>query len=390
MNASDVVKQLWKVVPTITDLFTDNVGIVSITSSGTTATVTTSSDHNLENGDIAIIVGALAPNPITELTQIGNVASVTTTVPHDVTEGFKGTIIDPIVVEGSTESDYNGSHDLIAVENRFKFEYQISGDPVSPATGSPILFENLKFGYNGTFNVIVTGVTTFTYELPQALISPAGGTISCKVRPRISALVSLERAQKVYTKQGFNEIWAFVVLGSRTANNDRTTNTDAINTLANGSDYRQFILQPLSIYLFIPASTEIGAATARDLANDLAVPFSSALLRTKFQSQFSSQPYSGIVFESDAFAAYNGALYVHEYVFQSSEYITYPDTMEPDFGVPFREIDITYLSYFNGEEIMTDKIPLDCTRTDNLFLGNVETDEGADVLTDEDELVLLE
>ena len=194
MQISDVVKQLWLVVPTLTDLFTDDLDVVSITSSGTTATVTTSSPHGLSTGEVARIFGALVPNTITSLTQVDNVASATPGSPHDLTEGFEDTKIDPITIEGATESEYNGSHNLISVPDRNNFTYEITGDPSSPATGSPLLLEDLKFGYNGFFNIVLTSTTTFTYTIPKVLGSPAGGTIFCRVRQRIICLISQERA----------------------------------------------------------------------------------------------------------------------------------------------------------------------------------------------------
>lgn len=359
MKASDVVKQLWNVLPTLTDLFTDDLTVVSITSSVTTATVTTSVAHGLATGDVARIFGTLVPNTITTLTQVDNIASATTATPHDLTEGFSDTKIDPLTIEGATEAEYNGSHQLLTVPDRNNFTYQITGDPSSPATGSSILLEDLKFGYNGLFIVTVTGPTTFTYTIPQPLGSPAGGTIFCRVRPRIGDLISQERAAQIYTEHPPAELVLFVVPGERVANKDRSTLTDATNTIGKGTDFRQLVIQPIALYLFIPTSDQLGAGQARDLANDLIVPLSSSLLRVLFPSGFIEQPYSGIVFNSDNFAAYNGSLYVHQYIFEATEYITYPDTEAPDLGVAFRDIDMSFDSDFSGEEIMTAKVNLD-------------------------------
>lgn len=359
MQASDIVKQLWLVMPTLTDLFTDDLDVVSITSSGTTATVTTSSPHGLSTGEVARIFGALTPNPITSLTQVDNVASAVTSLPHNLTEGFAGTRIDPLTIEGATESEYNGSHPLLTQVDRNNFTYQISGDPSSPATGSPILLEDLKFGYNGLFNITETSTTTFTYTIPQPLGSPAGGTIFCRVRPRMSAVISQQRAIEAYTKQQTDKLWCFVVLGERVANNDRATLTDAKTTIGNGTTYRQLLIHPFAIYLFIPTVNELAANNARDQGNSLATFFSSSLLRIKLQTGFVEDPYSGIIFSSDNFALYNGSFYIHEYIFEGTEYITYDDTNTPDFGVAFRDIDLSFLSDFNDKEIMTAKVNLD-------------------------------
>lgn len=359
MKASDIVKQLWLVMPTLTDLFTDDLDVVSITSAGTTATVTTSAAHGLATGDVARIFGALVPNTITSLTQVDNVASATTSVPHDLTEGFSGSKIDPITITGATETEYNGSHNLLTQPDKNNFTYQITGDPSSPATGSPVLLEDLKFGYNGLFNITVTNPTAFTYTIPKALGSPASGTIFCRVRPRISALISQSRAEQVYTSQATDKLWAFVVLGERIANKDRATLTDATSSIGEGTTFRQFLIHPFAIYLFIPTTAEIGGNEARDLSNDLLTQFTSSLARLLFPSGFVENPYSGVVFQADNLAAFNGSFYVHEYIFEGTEYITYDDTNTPDIGVAFRDIDMSITSDFSGKEIMTAKVNLD-------------------------------
>ena len=154
-------------------------------------------------------------------------------------------------------------------------------------------------------------------------------------------------------------MWCFVVLGERVANKDRATETDATSSPADGTTFRQYLIHPVAIYLFIPASDEIAGREARDQANELLTVFSSSLLRLQFPSGFCEDPYTGITFQSDNFAAYNGAIYIHEYIFEASEYITYNDTNVPDLGVAFRDIDMSFLSDFSGKEIMTAKVDLD-------------------------------
>jgi hypothetical protein len=355
MRLKDVVNHLFILLPTLTDLFSETLAVSSLTSSGTTATLVTTAAHGLSTNDFVNVSGSLVPNLITTLTQVANIASATTSNNHDLTQGFQETI----TISGATEADYNGTKTLLTVDNRKNFTYEITGNPSSPATGSPELLEDLKFGYDGWHQIIVIDPTTFTFVIPQVLGSPAEGTIKCKVRTRVTGIISLEKALASYTKQNTDKLWAFVVLGNRVANKDRQANTDATSTPGQGNDFRQLVIQPLSIYVVIPAIQQIGAREARDKADELLPILCNTLLRKIFPSGFVQPSYSGLVFSSDNFGEYNNAVYVHEFIFESTEYITYGDTFLPDFGTAFRDIDSDYLSAFTDKIIMTDHVDLD-------------------------------
>ncbi len=360
MRADDTIIQLFRIVPTLTDKFSDDLDVVSITSSGLVATVTTLTAHGLNPTKINFvnIFDSKVPNPITSLTRIDNVASATTANDHCLTLGFPKTPIDPITIEGATEPEYNGEHPLIAVPDRKHFSYPISGNPTSPATGTPTLLEDLKFGYNGLQEVTVTSTTTFTYAIPQVLGSPALGDIKARTRFRITGVTSTERAQQAYTAKKTDQLWAFVILGERVANKARGTNNDAIADPGEGADFRQYVLHPFAVYVFFPTKDEIGGRKARDDADDLLAVFCSALIGIIGKTNFVQDPYSRTVYESDNFFLYNTAFYIHEYIFQASEYITFEDTAGIDFGVAFRDIFITYETSL-GKETFDDHINLD-------------------------------
>jgi hypothetical protein len=355
----DVIAQLHLAVPRITNLFTEELTVASLTSSGTTATLVTTTEHNLVTGQCINISGALTPNTITTLTQTDNIASAETAANHDLTEGFIGAPIDEVFIEGANEADYNGTHELLTVPNRRNFTYQIANDPASPATGSPILLENLKYGYNGLHIVTVVDATTVTYTLPKAQGSPAGGDIVCRVSPRITGSITPDRAIDAYTRQQSNKMWAFVTLGNRFASKDRAEDNDTTAAPGKGMDYRQLVIQPVAVYVFIPSSDDIGGRAARDQAEEILPILCSSLLRVRLPTGFSESAYSGLVFSSDNFYAYNGAFYVHEYIFESTSYIAYADTYVPDFGVAFREITSDIISSISNEIIMTDGVNLD-------------------------------
>lgn len=359
MKIKDIVNQLSVVLPTLTDYFTDSIEISSITCAGTTATAITTAAHNLLTGNYVNIHGALTPNPIISLSHVDNIATAETANNHDLTQGFQ----QAIQTVGADQAEYNGVNSLSTVLNRKNFEYIISGSPTSPATGSPFLLENLKYGYNGWKEITVVDPTTFTYEVSQAQQSPAysniNDTIKCKINLRIHGAISLERAIASYTKQPANSLMIFVVMGNRTANKDRQATTDQTASFGQGMDYRQLMIQPFSVYVFIPSTAHIAGRYPRDLADDLLKLICNSIARVTFPSVFSQPPYSPAVFVSDSFAVYNSAVYIHEFTFETTEYINYEDTVAPDFGTAFRDIDSSYLSDFSGKEIMTDYVNLD-------------------------------
>lgn len=357
MKAEDIINQLFRALPLYTNYFTDTIVVSEITSSGTTATVTTATAHGLITNDYAHISGALTPNPLTNLTRIDNIAYGVTANNHDLTQNFPPQA--NIEIIGANQAEYNGSHALLLEPNRKNFSYQITGTPATPATGSPKLLENLIYGYNGWKEVTVIDATHFTYEIPKVQGSPAGGNPICQIKPRISGAITFERADAAYTAKSANKLWAFVVTGNKIANKDRQMTNDAIFAPGIGTAFRQLIIQPFSLFVFIPATQMIAARQAKDLAEDLLTPLCKSLLRFTPSSPFVNNPYGMLAFSGSNFTQYNNAYYLQEYVFEVTEYITYNDTIDESIGVAFRDIDIDYLSIFSDNVIMTDSMDLD-------------------------------
>lgn len=357
MKAEDIINQLFAVLPIYTNYFTDTIAVSEITSSGTTATVTTATAHGLTSGDYAHISGALTPNPLTSLTRIDNIAYGITTNAHDLTQNFPPQATIEII--GADQAEYNGIHEFLLEPNRKNFSYKITGTPATPATGSPKLLENLIYGYNGWKEVTVIDTTHFTYILPKAQGSPAGGNPICKTSPRISGAITFERANAAYTAKSAGKLWAFVVTGNKIANKDRQMTNDATFAPGKGTEFRQLIIQPFSLFVFIPTVQTIAARQAKDLGEDLLTPLCKSLLRFEPSSPFVNNPYGMLVFSGSNFTQYNNAYYLQEYVFEVTEYITYDDTIDESIGVAFRDIDIDYLSIFSDNVIMTDSIDLD-------------------------------
>lgn len=355
MKAEDIIRQLQIALPKATNAFSDEIDIISLTSSGTTATAVTSSPHNLTTGDYVNVMGALTPNIITELTSADDVATAVTTDWHDLTEGWQQTV----EITGADQAEYNGTNNLLTVPNRKTFTYEISGSPVSPATGTPIFWYNFPIGYNGWKEVTVIDSTTIEYDLERPFGSPAAGTIKMQTKARISGAVSVEKAADSYTKQNDGKLWGFIVLSDMVANKSRTTRDDDIITVGKGEAYRQKIIHPFTIYVMVPATSTISSRAQRDSMEELLIPICSSILRVKFPTGFTEDPFSGVVFSNHGFYAYNNAVYIHQFAFETQGWIVYDDTSSPDYNVAFRDIFVDYIKLTDDGILMTQHVNLD-------------------------------
>lgn len=365
MRAIDVVNELYSRLPHFTDNFTDNFDITSLTRSGDIATAITTTAHGLNAAETnyAFVDGARNPIVISSLTQAKGIAIAETAEDHDLTfsdDEFRLGQFYYVEISGVNEAEYNGSHKILGVPDRTHFEYEIDSSAPSPATGSPLLLQS-GVGYNGWHEVIdIPDTTTFTYTIDPNYEpnSPAVGTIRAKLRPRISRAVQAEEAISAYTKKNTDELWAFVVIGNRVANKDRHVISDATATPGRGDEYRQKMIQPFSIFTIFPAISEIAAGKERDNADDLTKAFLKSTLRIRFPTGFEEEPYSGTVFSGDRFFLYNKAVYVHEYAFETTAWITYGDTTDPEHSVALKKIDLTFDWTIGNGEPMTAEIDL--------------------------------
>jgi len=345
MKGADVISKLIQELPKHSGLFFDNLSISSLSRAGSTVTATTTVPHGLSNGHIVVINGAKSPLTITSITQVDGVATAVCLNNHDLTEGWEGqTPSDSpnIEISGADQAEYNGVHQLLSVVNRKTFTFSVSTTAASPATGSPKLLEQFASGYNGAQAITVVDASTFTYPITTTPESPAQGTITAAKGARISGAVDIETARQSYTAQASNELWAFVVIEDTAANKDRRDDTDATFTNAAGTEYRQRIITPFSVYVFAPSTDEIAARAARDLMHDVRVSLFKVLLRSVFSDGFTAQQVFTTSFNGDGFVVYDGSSYVHRFVFEVVSDITYNDTAKPSEHVAFRDVALNF------------------------------------------------
>lgn len=417
MKADDVVRQLFAVMPRLTNLFSDERQITSLTRSGSTVTAVTATDHELVTGNYVNILDAKAPISISSITRdvpvasierINQTAFVTTNGNHNLPDGTNLTITgadqaeynvtvnitvlskdqfsylvngepvtpatgvitatltslaiaetvsdhdltesDPVDgstltvdVDGADQPEYNGINGLVRVPNRRTFIYEITGNPVSPATGTIYLRQSAPSrDYNGRFEVTVVDPTTFTYQITGTPESPAQGSPIMRARHRISKSERLQRCIDSYTRQDMDRLWAYVVLEDPVPSQSRQTITDATARISIGTAFRQPRIERFSVYVFVPTTDEIAAANARDLMPDVARYLFKCLLGVKLPTAFTNNRHDAVIWSGEANVTENVAYYIHQFLFETTVDITGCDIIEPSDSVAFRDIHIDY------------------------------------------------
>lgn len=338
MKTSEIIDNLKKRLPTLTPLFSAVQIITSLTTSAGIATAITATAHSLALNETAVIEGAQADVAITALTRSGTVGSLETTTDHDVTNGLK-----TIIIAGANESEFNGTFNIIQVQNRRNLTFTMIDLGPTVATGTLLLVdgESPLRAYNGLQTITsVPTTTSFTFSLGFDLL-PATGSPQVQSKIRISGAAQFERALRAYTKQPTNDLWMWVVLGDTVGSKDRNTQDDAITRMSRksqGQDYKQSIIQSFSIYVFIPTKNDIAARAARDLSEDLFVPINNCILFFSFDSGLKLTRNTASTFVSHGVQIYNAAFYVHAYNYEQVVDLTYNDTVGDDPSVAFRDI----------------------------------------------------
>lgn len=331
MKAEYIIRQLVSELAKHTDLFTDEIPVATITAASGVVTVVTTAPHGLVSGSNVTVQNVLRSTPIVALTQSGGVGEGETATNHDLTEGFQ----DTVRIEGANEAQYNGTFPLLSVPNRLNFTFDIDPTAPSPATGSPVLIEDVCDTFNGTFAVTVVDAVTFTYESPDTSLTGAGFlTPDSFIRGnhRISGAVDVLRAINSYTRQPEpDDLWAFVILGELDVNRDRSINTDVAALYNNpNSSFRQRVIQDFFIYVITPSTTSISGRPERDLMHDVYIALNKSLLLAKFDTGTANTETSGVTTLGHTFSDYANAHYTHEFRYQMTADLIYAAGDEND------------------------------------------------------------
>lgn len=339
MRGADVVARLALTLPQLTGLFTRNAGVLSLSRSGTTVSAQCAADHGLRPGDAVAIAGAVVPIPASSLTRVGPVGTLVTSTDHDLTRAVAPTI----TLDGAAEAEFVGTFPVIQVKNRRTITFEMADAGPTTATGSPVLEggESALRDYNSTYRVLQAPTSSlFTFEHSVAGLPNPTGSIEARARPRISAAASFERAERAYTEKVADELWLFVVLGDVEASKSRRIESDATENQPRNVEFRQQLVQPFSVFLFVPSSESVGGRAQRDAAEDLFRPICRSLLFSALDSGLYVGEQGTVQFTRHGTTGYDGSLYVHEYAFEQVVDLTFEDTVGHDLDVAFRDLSL--------------------------------------------------
>lgn len=356
MKISDVVNQLAANLPQYTDLFTDNLDLVSVVRSGSTITCTVSiaNPHGLSAGQGVLISECQTLILVDSITRNGVIATVTFQSDHDFTKGPDNPT--PVIVLDQTlDPEFTGTFEIIDVPNRRTVTFMVADSgPVSSSGGWCLNGNSERDSFNGFFEVdTIISPTEFTYEKDGMQGIPvATGPRKMRANPRVTGMVNLQAILDAYTQQPQNELWAFVTLGPVNASKNRNILSDAVDNTQRSQYLRQQLLQNCTIYVVVPSAVaQIAGRQARDLCEDLFRPICQSVLFYKFDSGLYVQNLTPLQFVSHDTEVYNKAYYVHAYEFQMTVPLQFEDSVGFDSDTALRDINFTFTTSFGSGEV---------------------------------------
>lgn len=316
MKSLDITNHLIRYIPLYTDVFTENVTISSMEYISPSVICTTGSAHGLTTGQVVMIDGETVKTPIENITRSNGVVTAKTSTDHDLTL-FDGSIA---VISGTT--NFDGSHTLTGVPNRFQFKFISEGSDATETSG--FLLENRVDGYNGIFGITVIDSTHFSYTPTYTPSSSSGYGAIAKTSPAISAYESSDILQN-FIKSNKNLVDSLfcVVEGSQADKRyDLTSQVTAIH--GNGADLFIPIIDTLSVYFLINRNNlpSNSGAYCRDLAEDMKVPLFKTLVGWNPESDTEDSGETALTYVSDGMVYSERPYYVHQYIFQRLSFIT--------------------------------------------------------------------
>jgi len=343
MKAEAIVNQLKRLLPIVTNLFSDEIQINSLYQDSGLAIATCNGKHNLKTGDLVNITGALIKNPIISLDREGEIATAKTQFMHDLTYNYWPQKTN---ISGADQQEYNGDFVVYSPTYRNEFNFKVSGTPNTPATGNIVLNEDRYAGFNGLHIITVIDETKFSYPLIDTLdFMETTGDIKCRYNTRVSRAATPQRALDSYTqnKNNGNKLWAFVILGDVSVTKDRNIETDATQVISAGDRLRQRLINQFAVHVFFP-SPSTSAGDTRDLAEDVAIYLWASLLRSYFPTGLKLPVWSQTTTFGHGIVADHQSLYIHEYKFEAVSDIGQPDAIPPEVNTAFQEVQLRFLN----------------------------------------------
>lgn len=369
MRCADLVEQLRRKVPLLTDLFSDSIAISSIIHTGTTATVTTAAAHGLAVGQAPTIFGARTPVAVASIAHVPGetVATVTTSEDHDLTlyRTFKaGNVVE---VAGANEAQFNGQRVVVGVPNRRTIRIEVDAGAPASATGAVYLLGASNYFRNvrGLYAVqTVPSPTSFT--ITHAAASNLGtlvGPAFLRTPPRITGVMNAAGADASYSLEAGASApkpWLFAMIEDSVAVRDKAAPAEGYSVNQLSAGWSQMVIQPFRVLVALPNTGGERGRSARDVAADLVAVFCRALVGARFATGFArSQPLTFATFTGDEGQSSDvGPYYVHAYGFEQVAQLTMGDTVGNDEHVAFRDIDLS-IGNDVGDAVVESAIDLD-------------------------------
>ncbi len=308
--------------------------IATITTDGSTVTVTTFEDHGfLVNSNFIVEISGVKPFSYNQKVSL-------LTVP--TSNSFTCAIV------GTLEDGENAFGKLMSVKqslNAYTFIFEVADTAVTPATGTIYQLSNYQDGYNGYKTVLSAPTTTsFTYSIATTPLSPAQGTIKAKINPTVACAPDLEAMVKIFTTQfkaQDSANWLYCVMENGNTSRDKSMTTDAVAQLGIGSSTRLVMIETFDVYTFIKTanSNYYTDAIQKSRATNL-LAMSRTLVNFRPTSPFSDQSYTGLVLTGHGRFGTVGQHYIHRYSFETHNYISNQDRVSLPDSVPLRHVDV--------------------------------------------------
>lgn len=328
----DLVLQLRKVLPIISDYFTDNIACTTgwADQSAGLQRLITSSANGIKVGNMIAVSGFT--NNVTGAVEAveGKVVTLVTEQKHDCTYrqelGDRNPIESVLVTFAGVQKRYK----LLGVADWNKLYIEVEGE--EPAVGAEFtLCEDYTLGWNGTFVVKqVISPKEFLVEQPNTELYKPSGEGLIKANIRIHRSSDIERLLDSYTQDQKNKddkkLWLYVIPQDDSVSRDIHTENDSMyDGVESGNHFRLSEINRISLFLFIPSRFEIDGGGSKDLAKKLKAYIYKSIVGYIPKGAYANgriSPPTPIIPVSNDMYSYNTAFYIHEYQFEFTDHIT--------------------------------------------------------------------
>jgi hypothetical protein len=334
-------------------MFSDRMPVASMeVVAGGKVTIITEAPHGVPvGGFVALAISdADTPNPVTAATvDADGYVHITTQFEHDLSGGSASSLNawhEAAKLTGFALPQLGGLVQLVATEGPNQFKV-LPPHPVAAITltGHEALLERLEQGVIGWHKVTAASATTFEFATPEDVGRSYTVPYPKIVQNiRVAGAINLETAQRQYVR-GYEagsktetagemaKCWLFITpQPSVRLSKDRNSGSDAVTEITPGADYRQMLIDGYHVYAFLPAEKSAGGVGCSDLAHGDVL---GVVLRTFHglalprRELYAADTYVSMMVEhGSATGHYDGATYIHGYVFEAPAMLTQMDAIQ--------------------------------------------------------------